>query len=331
MKQIFYGLVYTTLFTLLACSSNKDDCQEGQIEFPNAVELYNGEEYRQSLIDCRLPKVQTFVFMAFQGAEIVSEQGTILHIDPLSFTDSNGNIIDGEITVSLLEFYDQETLIACQLSTNALNPINSIEPTNSIGVFYIEITFNGQPVIINSPILLFVPSQTNGLQLSNFNSPSCQEMLCEVLWEQQPNIEVTEQPYITTSGEEIQGYQTIIQSPKSWYSLAQFSTTPNKTTVYNKAPAGYDTSNSRVFIIYNQPLITVGLFTEFDEDNKVFAEIYQQIPRDITAKIIFVSKQNGVFVYGTNTTTITPNLVTTTLTTNTADTEESFISQISNQ
>lgn len=331
MNRIFYTLISATLFILIACSSSKEDCQEGLIELPNVVQQYEGEEYRQSLIDCRLQKVQTFTFLAYQGAEIVSENGAILHIDPLSFTDSNGNIIDGEITVTFLEFYDSETAIACQLSTNTINTENSVEPTNSLGIFYLEFSFNGQPVIINSPLLLFVPSQETGLELLNFNSPSCQDMLCNVLWEQQPNIEVIEHPYITSTGEVIQGYQTTIQSSKSWYSLAKYTTIQDKTIIYNKAAAGFDQSNSNVFITYNPSLLTVGMFSGFDEDNKVFTEVYGQIPINELAKIIFVSKQNGVFVYGKKIITITPNLITETLTTNTAETEENLIVQIRNQ
>ncbi len=328
MNSLKYFFISSWVFLLFACSSTGEECDEGILQYPNPEQILNGDQYRQSLQECRTPKVQTFTFQGFQGIEIIGNQGTILHINPLSFTDSNGNIIDGEIKLSLLEMYNPGEMIACQLSTNGINPAGTIEPLISQGVFYIEITFNNQPVTIISPITLFVPSQNSGLSLLKFDSPSCQELLCDVLWEQQTGIEVTEEPYITATGEVIPGYRTLIQTFQGWHSISKYSTVQNKTIVYDKAPTGYNKTNSNVFIVYNPESLTVGLFSTFDETNKVFSETYSQIPLGINASIIFVSKQETQFIFAKQTTTITQDKITATLDTNTASTEEELISQL---
>ncbi len=326
MNSITYLFCISGLFLFIACSSNHQNCEEGLLQYPNAEQIFNGSEYRQSLQDCRLPKVQTYTFMAFQGAEIIGNQGTILHVNPLSFTDLNGNIIDGEITLSLLEMYNPSDMIACQLSTNGINPNGTIEPLFSEGIFYIEITFNSQPVTITNPVLLFVPSESSGLPLSKFESPSCPDLLCEVLWERQNNVEVLEEPYVTAAGIVIPGYRTSVQLTQGWHSIARYSSTQNKTTVYNKAPNGYNKTNSNVFVVYNSPSLTVGMFPYFSETNKVFYQ--NNLPVEQDASIVFVSKQENQFVFASQTTTITPNLVTATLDSQNFNTEEELINSI---
>ncbi len=326
MNCVKYLFISSWIFLLFACSSTEAECDEGLLQHPNPEQILNGNEYRQSLQDCRLPKVQTFTFLAFQGVEIIGNQGTILHVNPLSFTDQNGNIIDGEITLSLLEMYNPGDMIACQLSTNGINMSDNTEPLISEGVFYIEFSYNNQPVIISNPILLFVPSQNSTLSLLKFNSPSCPDLLCEVLWEQQTGVEVLEEPYITSAGVVIPGYRTLVQLPQGWHSIARYPSTQNKTVVYNKAPNGYNKTNSHVFVVYNSPSLTVGMFPDFSETNKVFYQ--NNLPVEQDASIVFVSKQENRFVFASQTTTIAPNMVTATLDTQNFNTEEELINAI---
>ena len=154
-KRYLIATLVSIIF--LSCSTNHEDCEISPLQFPNHEQLFDGEEYIQSIEDCRLPKIQAFTFMSFNGIEILSNQGLILNINPQSFTNENGEMIDGEITLSLFEAYTSGEVIACQLSTNGINTSNEAEPLILSGMYYLEFTHNNQPVNIVSQIDLFIP------------------------------------------------------------------------------------------------------------------------------------------------------------------------------
>lgn len=289
---------FLSVCLLVACSSNSEDCGEGPVEYPNQQASIDGAAYQQSAMDCRLPKVQTFQFNGFEQTEIVAVQGTRFFVDQLSFTRLNGEIIDGEITFKVLEMYNPGDIIACQLSTNGLNTRQTVEPLLSEGIFHIDITHNGEQVLITRPIRVFIPSKNESLSLLAFHSPNCPELMCSVLWEWDPRWEVIYEPIVNPAGETIRGYQTFIQST-GWKSIGR----PNPSAeargiLYNMAPPGYDLSNGNVFLLYESASTAIGLFSEYDTENGVYSEKYGEIPKLTPAHVIFVGKPENEFFFG---------------------------------
>src|SRR5690606_17323472 len=168
------------------CSSASDDCEPGPIEYPNQQGEIDGLAYKNSLLDCRLPKVQTFEFNSFAGAEIVATQKTVFFISPETFFELDGSPIDGPITFSVLVMYIPDEIIACQLSTNGMNDTQTVEPLLGESIFFINATYNGNPVRMDREIMVFIPSENRDLELSLFNSPKCSDLECDVLWEKIP-------------------------------------------------------------------------------------------------------------------------------------------------
>ncbi len=293
--RFFSAFLYLGFLAFQGCSSNGDNCASGPFQYPNQQGVIDGTAYKNSLMDCRLPKVQIFEFNGFERAEFMAAQGTIFSIMPNSFFDMDGIPVDGLIRFSLLEMYNPGEIIACQLSTNGLNESRSVEPLLSEGILFLMATYNGSPVILEGEIQVFIPSENRGLDLSIFNSPSCPELECEVLWERLPQSTVYEEPYTDTAGNIYLGYR-MFPTDLGWFSIARYNDSQeSRGILYNKAHSPYSLSNSKVFLMYDSNSTAIGMFSEYDEANGVFSEKYSEIPNNTPGNVIFVSKPESNF------------------------------------
>lgn len=293
--KFFFTFLCLGFLTLQSCSSSADDCEPGALEFPNQQGEIDGTAFRNSLMDCRLPKVQTFEFNSYQGAQIFADQGTIFSIYPNIFYDLDGAPVDGLVTFSVLEMYNPGEIIACQLSTNGLNERNSVEPLLSESILFLSASHNGNPLRIDGEFMVFVPSENIGLEVSLFNSPACTEIDCNVLWEKLPRSNVYEEPYTDTVGNTYLGYRSFL-TDLGWFSFARYNNNPeDRGILYNKADSPYSLSNSKVFLKYDSNSIAVGMYSKYDEVNEVFSENFGEIPNNTPANVIFVSKPETNF------------------------------------
>jgi hypothetical protein len=321
--QLLYVLVLAGCLTT-SCSEDHD-CEEGIIETPNAIAPIDGTDYSESRMDCRLPKVQTFTIQGFAGGQLFGTQGGILTIPGQSLFNSDGTIIDGEVEVSLLEMFTPGDIVACQLSTNTRNATGNIEPTLSEGLLFFDIRFNGQPVVIQGEIQVFIPEENNAQEQLFFNSPSCTDIECMVTWENTgiafPS-EVEDANGVVTMG------YSAITSQIGWYHIGQFNPSQNeRTIVYNVPPPGFNNTNSNVFLSYDNDKIAVSLFEQYDANLGVFSEVYNEIPLETQGLLIFVSRQNGAYVLDTSEISVTQNIIGATTSTN-GTTEDQLVTVI---
>ncbi len=314
MKIRNFTLLVLGVIFLLACSSDGDEnCTVGAIHSPNAQDPIDGAEYQASLMECRLPRVQNFSASNIMGEEILAQQGTRIFVNPQTFT-KDGNIIDGDVDIALIEMYEPGEIIACQLSTNGVNLSGNIEPLFSESIFYLDITYQGAPIEFIQPIRVFIPSNNLGEQQFLFHSPTCPELECTVLWEEEiTSVPVFEKPYIDATGVKVFGYQTVMQT-LGWKNIGRYNTDPSPRTIaYNKAPTGYNKTNGNVFLCYDTASTAIGLFDAYNANLDVYSETHSQIPEGIIADAIFVTVQNNQYEYGTKRGTVTTDFLTTTL------------------
>ncbi|MGB3342544.1 MAG: hypothetical protein WBA61_01395 [Aequorivita sp.] len=297
MRYLIIFFCFSVLLITPSCSSDSEDCPPGAMEYPNQQDPIDGTAYKQSSLDCRLPKLQTFQVNNVFGAEIRAGQNTVVFLGQNTFSQLDGTAIDDEITLSILEMYRPGEIIACQLSTNGLNDTRTVEPLLSESIFYINAEYRGNLVLINREIQIFVPSENKNLALSIFNSPSCKELECQVLWETVPQTIVFEEAYEDAAGNIILGYRTTI-TELGWYSFARYNPSPeSRGVLYNKALPQYSLTNSNVFLMYQSKSVAIGMFSEYDTTNDVFSEKYSEIPKNTSANVIFVSKPKSEFSF----------------------------------
>lgn len=325
MKYIQFLYTIVLAGCLITSCSEDQDCEEGTIETPNAIAPIDGADYAASLMECRLPKVQTFIIQGFAGGQLIGTQGGVVTIPGQSLFNADGTIIDGEVEVSLLEMFTSGDIIACQLSTNTRNASGTIEPTLSEGFLFFDIRFNGQPVVIQGEIQIFIPEENNTEELLFFNSPSCPDLNCIVTWETIGNAFPAE--IDDPMGNITVGYSGIT-SQTGWYNIAQFNPSQNeRTTVYNVPPSGFNDTNSNVFLSYTHDKIAVSLFDQYDMSLGVFSEVYREIPLDTQGHLIFTSRLEGMFRLDTSQISVSQDIIGAT--TNTSErTEDQLIALI---
>lgn len=312
MKKFSLFFICMISFAILSCTEDHD-CEEGVIQTPNAIAAIDGAEYTASLLECRLPKVQTFTIQGFEGGQIVGSQGGAISIPPQSLFDENGAIIDGNVEVRLLEMFTAGEVIACQLSTNTRNATNSIEPTLSEGLLYFDILFNNTAVVINGEIQVFIPEDNNTGERFLFNSPLCPNLGCLVSWEITPIVQAFPSEILDQNGMIISGYSSFTLQA-GWHNIGQFNQNANeRTIVYNLPPTGFNTTNSNVFLKYDSDKIAVALFEEYDENLGVFSEIYSEIPTQTEGQLIFISKLDNSFLLDNSPVTVSQDIIGATL------------------
>ena len=295
MRYQIIFFCFSILLITPSCSSDSEDCPPGEMEYPNEQDPIDGAAYKQSLLDCRFPKLQTFQVNNVFGAEIRAGQNTVIFLGQNTFSKLDGTAIDDEITLSLLEMYRPGEIIACQLSTNGLNDNRTVEPLLSESIIYINAEYNGNPVLINREIPIFIPSENKDLALSIFNSPSCNELECQVLWETVPQSTVFEEAYEDATGNIILGYRASITA-LGWISFARYNDSKEERGIlYNKTHSPYSLLNSRVFLKYDSNSTAIGMYSEYDDVNEVFSEKYREIPNNTSGSVIFVSKPENRF------------------------------------
>lgn len=331
MKLIHLTWIFTlTTLLTIGCSSDADeDCVKGPLQLPNAVGPIDGAQYQASLLDCREPRIQNFRASNLTGSVITGAQGTTIFVNPQSF-EQNGIFIDGDVEVELIEMYRPGEIIACQLSTNGINLSGTIEPLFSESIFYLNITYEGAAVTFLQPLRVFAPSENLGEQQFLYASPSCPQLECTVLWEEViSTVPVFEKPIEGPTGEPIFGYQALVQDI-GWKNIGRYNEDASpRTTVYNKAPTGYNDTNGNVFICYDTASTAIGLYSDYDTNLEVFTEQYAQIPTGLMTDVIFVTVQNNQYLYGTKRGMVAPDFLTATLETTSTD-ETGMINALNN-
>lgn len=316
------------VIVLLFPSCSEDhDCEEGLVEVPNSIAPLDGADYAASIEECRTPRIQTFSFQAFLGGTFRGLQNTQIIVPPQSIVNENGEPIDGIATIELIEMYEPGEIIACQLSTNGLSTTLVPEPLLSEGIYYINITVPGTTITLLNAIEVFNPSDNSDLTLFQFNSLSCQDIDCLVLWEANVGVEVTSGIIDNPDGTVTQGYRTSVRE-LGWISIARYNPDDRqRTIIYNKAPAQFNGSNSNTFLLYEGNSTGIALFDRFDTSLDVFSEMHGQIPTGTIGSFILVTVQDGAYRYATQTTTVSMDQIG--LTTQTSDVSElEFINSV---
>lgn len=289
---------------LLTSCSEDHDCDEGLIEVPNITLPLDGADYAASIQECRTPRIQRFTFQAFLGGTFRGPQNTQIIVPPQSIVNEDGEPVDGIVTLELIEMYEPGEIIACQLSTNGLSTTLVPEPLLSEGIYYINITLPGVNINLLNPIEVFSPSQNSDLSLFQFNSLSCQEIDCLVLWEAIPGIEVLASFIDNPDGTVTNGYRTFV-SELGWISVARFNPDDRqRTIIYNKAPVEFNGSNSNTFFLFEGPSTGIALFDRFDTTLDVFSEMHGQIPTGTFGNFILVTVQDDAYRFATQGATV---------------------------
>ncbi len=296
----FLLLTLTAIF-LLSCSKNDDN----DIDFQ---EILDGLEFKAEIIENREGAIQNFVIGAENGGELQGSEGTILYFPPNSFIDLNGDPVTGDVAVQLIEIYDKAKMLLTKMPTNGRRPNGDVETLISGGEFYINATQNGEQLALANTFQLFAPTEEfdDQMQLFNGQDNDCDgdDLECDIVWEEDEQGGLEPMQREGPNGTGVLGYGGFL-SNFGWTNIDRWYSDPRpKTILYVDAPEGYDNTNSNIYVSYDGEPTALALLDIYNEDTGLFSEHYGLIPIGLEVHIIFVSVQNGEYVYAIQAATI---------------------------
>ncbi|MFT5103326.1 MAG: hypothetical protein ACI86C_000979 [Candidatus Latescibacterota bacterium] len=291
------GMLSTVLFT--SCTYN-DDADPIIID---SLEI-SGEELIQSIQDNRDDAMQTFAMDASTGGVILAEQGTNLVFGPNAFKDADGDLVTGSVEITLMEIYKKADMVLSKLPTNAMNGNGDVQTILSAGEFYVNASQNGDPVFSNGTFQIFAPSDTFDPEMTIFTPiDGCDDTDCDIVWGENPVGQVVQGEGMGPNGAYVIGY-TGFRDTFGWTNLDRwYDYQGPKTLITASVPEGYNATNSNVYVAY-VGLEGLALLDIYDENAQLFTEHYGQMPIGQDVHFIFVSVQNGQYIYAIQSTTI---------------------------
>ncbi|MBX2829091.1 MAG: hypothetical protein KTR22_13075 [Flavobacteriaceae bacterium] len=292
-------LVSALCLALVSCSIS-DDADPVIVIPPLEID---GTELSEDIQNNREEDLQTFTVDADFGGTVVGNQGTNIVFGPNAFVDGDGSPITGNVTIQLLEVYGKGDMALKRIATNGKNSDGDIETLISGGEFFVRADKNGQEVFPANNFQVFVPSETFDPDMRLFSAEGgCDTLDCEVVWEEDEE-QVMQGEGMGPDGTYVTGYAGF-REEFGWTNLDKwYSFVGPKTLIYVDAPEGYDETNCSVFLSYDgEP--GLALLDIYDDNQGLFTEHYGQIPVGLEVHIIFMSKQNGNYVYAIQSATI---------------------------
>lgn len=254
---------------------------------------------------------QRFTFNA--GREVVSfssESGVRIDIDPASLT-FNGNPASGTLTLVYAELFDYAHMITSNKTTMGISEGQGsegerrLEPLASGGEFYLNvINEKGESLDQKALFKLTVPTELTGKpdreMIAWAGEPT---QTGDVVWNKDPE----------RTGEEIavpvDGENYVLDFSKlGWCNIDIYKAyTGPKTTISVVVPAAYNDSNAAVYLAVEGAQNTIAPLDTFDASSNAFGEHYGEVPVGLQGHLIFVSEDNGNWLYAIKSVTFTSN------------------------
>lgn len=313
-KKILFTVLSIALLT--SCETNDDVDSTDQLP-DETQEILGGVEYANSISQARENAIQNFTIDATTGGTIVGENGTQLYFPPNSLTHLGGESVTGNIDIEFIEIYGRAAMLTQNLPTNGKKDNGDVVTIISGGEFFVNATKNGNQLVAETPYELTAPTNSFDPDMTVFIPENCNGIDCDVVWE--------EDEEATIQGGEIQNadgtWTSAYVAPLTdfgWTNLDKWwSYNGPKTMVYADVPEGFNETNSAVYVSYDGEPNALALFDTYDTSLDMFTEHYGQMPIGLEVHFIFVSVQDGDYVYAIQGATIGDDHVETFTTTQT--------------
>ena len=300
-KTIILGAA-ASLLLLTSCEKNDD------LDVPNnanqTAEIFGGLEFENSILNSRENDLQLFSVDATAGGLIVGEQGTNINFPPSAFEHLGGESVTGPVDIELVEIYNRAEMLKKQLPTNGKQNNGDISTIISGGEFFINATQNGQQLVPAAAFELNAPTDNFNTAMTVFRPENCETLDCEVVWVEDEDAQVMGGEVQNADGSWSSSYIAPLTgfgwtNLDRWYSYAG-----PKTLILVDVPAGFDDSNSAVYVSYDGEPTALAFLDTYDATLEVFSEHYGQMPIGQQVHFIFVSVQDGNYVYAIQAATI---------------------------
>jgi hypothetical protein len=228
---------------------------------------------------------QTGNFIVAQGLTYTSPKGTKITIQPNSLS-LNGVAATGTATFELIDIYDRAKMIVTNKPTMGLLPNKEWEMMQSGGEFYINITQNGQNLTPTKPIAVSLPAANTGGLVDGMRAFKGTITDNTLVWELTSGLELFVNTKSFSYDMSIPGF--------GWFNCDKFYNYPEpKTTITANVPKGFGSSSQVFLLTKNVP--------------NALGTLRGKYPVGLQCYLIFVTENNGNFMWITKEQTLTAN------------------------
>lgn len=280
-------------------------CKKPEVAPPPAPDAAALISFNKSNLD---DAEQHFIVNANATIYVVGAKGTVLYLPPNQLLDSEGNIVNGNVDVTLIEVTKKSEMLMLNIPTMGKKANGDHATLESGGEFYVSISKNGVELVLASPLYLTTPA-TYDPNMRKFVDVDASD---NVLWGMAEDslIEFMEEDTVGEGGGGYFASYGILPGEWGWTNIDKFYLDPRpKTTIFAEMPEGFDNTNCEVFISYDG---TPGALARFDTwiDGR-FTEHYGLIPIGLEVHFIAVGIVDGELHYAIEAATITADHVQT--------------------
>lgn len=260
-------------------------CVDKEITIRNEPTPSTNEKLNALFEDALIGEKKFAHFNATLNYTYTSERGTKVSIVGNSLR-LNGVPATGTVILEFIELYDRANMVATNKPTMGLLPNKESEMMLSGGEFYLNVTKNGQNLTATSPISIVTSAANTGGIVDGMRAFSGVITNNNLVWEQTPNVEIITDRKGNTYNLNVPGF--------GWFNCDKFYNYPEpKTTIMANVTNGYGNVSQVFLITKNVPNALGGISGKF--------------PVGLQCYLIFVTENNGNFMWITKEQTLTAN------------------------
>ena len=249
---------------------------------------------------------QLFVVNANAPIYIVGEKGTSLYLGADQLLDATGNLVTGDVLVTLIEVTNKSEMVMLNKATMGKKSNGDHATLVSGGEFYVSMSQYGIELTLASPLTI---------QAYGANDPSMRKFVNrggdeDLLWEIAADslLEIAEADTVGgVFGDYTITYE-ILPGEWGWTNIDKFYSDPGpKTTIFAELPEGFNNTNCEVYISYDGESNALAAFDTWVDGR--FTEHYGLIPIGLNVHFIAIGIISGELNYVIEPATITADHV----------------------
>lgn len=272
-------------FQMIIISSLAWGCTDNEVTITNEPKPSSMEKLNALFDDAVVGEKKFAHFNSAQSFTYTSERGTTVTVQPNSLT-LNGSAVTGTVILELVEIYDKAKMSITNKPTMGLLPNKEWEIMQSGGEFYVNVvTLTGQNLTLTKPIEVVTSASNTGGMLEGMRLFRGLITDNNLGWEQTATVVFTDTRANT--------YKFSVPN-LGWFNVDRFYGYPEpKTLITAKVPVGFEKVSQVLVLPKNAP--------------NALGTLGGKYPVGLSCYLIFVTENNGNYLWITNEETLTPN------------------------
>ena len=229
---------------------------------------------------------------------ITGDNGTVLSAREGDWYNAHGDRVEGIVKIELIEVLNKTDMILLDKATSGVTEDGSaIDALGSGGEIFVRATLDGEEVELGGALRVEVPTTTPDYDMIKFvEADGTGDNLLWVVADE-PDMEV-EGEGDGGEGDYVTAYN-ILPGEWGWTNIDKWYSDPClKTDIFVEVPAGYDATNTEVYLSYDGDPGRLANFDMWDSGVNMFTEHYGQICIGLDCHFIAVSNASGTLEYG---------------------------------